>query len=468
MEKEGKEWKAQVIVFPFPVQGHINPMLQFSKRLFSKGLKVTLATTHFLLNHSTFQTQTQTTVTVEPISDGFDKGGMAEAASVEAYNDRFKAVGSETLFELIKKQRIPVKCLVYDSTLPWALDVAKKLGIAGASFFTQSCAVNSIYYHVKHGLLSLPVPGPTVSIDGLPLLQINDLPSFVSDLESYPSLLPIMLIQFSNLEEADFILFNTFDKLEDQVLNWMVKQWPIKTIGPTVPSMYSDKRIEGDTDYGFNLFKPSEDSIMNWLNNRETGSVIYVSFGTIAELKKEQMEELAFGLKESNYHFLWVVRESENKKLPNGFAEEIAEKGFMVPWCPQLEVLAHGAVGCFMTHCGWNSTIESLSLGVPVVAVPQWIDQTTNAKLTADVWEVGVRAGVDEKGIARREEIERCTREVMEGERGIEIRRNAMKWKELAKEAVDEDGSSDRNIKEFVDRLLCSRIDSSRPDSIGN
>ncbi|KAK9288239.1 hypothetical protein L1049_016688 [Liquidambar formosana] len=239
----------------------------------------------------------------------------------------------------------------------------------------------------------------------------------------------------------------------------MASQWPIKTIGPTVPSMYLDKRVDDDKDYGFNLFKPNVDACMEWLGTKEIGSVVYVSFGSMASLGDEQMEELAWGLKMSNSHFLWVVRESEGIKLPNNFTDETLDKGLVVTWCPQLDVLAHKAVGCFMTHSGWNSTLEALSLGVPMVVMPQWTDQKTNAKFVIDVWKVGVRVKVDEKGIVRKEEIELCIREVMEGERGAEIKKNATRWKELAREAVDEGGSSDKNIEEFVAILHAHDVD---------
>ena len=233
----------------------------------------------------------------------------------------------------------------------------------------------------------------------------------------------------------------------------MASQWPFKTIGPAIPSMYLDKRLEDDKEYGLNLFKPVMDICMKWLDTKEIGSVVYISFGSMATIGEEQMEEITWGLKNSNCYFLWVVRESEEKKLPNNFLLETAEKGLIVSWCPQLEVLAHKAVGCFMTHCGWNSTLEALSLGVPMIAMPQWSDQTTNAKNIMDVWKVGIRVKVDENGIGTKEEIELCIREVIEGERGKEMKRNSMKWKELAKEAVDEDGSSDKNIEEFVTKL---------------
>jgi len=128
----------------------------------------------------------------------------------------------------------------------------------------------------------------------------------------------------------------------------------------------------------------------------------------------------------------------------------------VVRWCPQLEVLTHEAVGCFVTHCGWNSTLEALSSGVPMVAVPHWSDQSTNAKHIMDIWKMGLKVPVDEKGLVKQEAIENCIREIMEGERGEEIKKNALKWRKLAREAVDEGGSSDKNIEEFVAKLVHS------------
>lgn len=148
--------------------------------------------------------------------------------------------------------------------------------------------------------------------------------------------------------------------------------------------------------------------------------------------------------------------ESVKQKLPTNFVSETSEKGLVLSWCNQLQVLAHAAVGCFVSHCGWNSTLEALSCGVPMVVVPKWSDQTTNSKFIADVWGVGVRAKVDGDAIFTAEEIGKCIREVMEGERGKEIRKNSLKWKELAREAVDEGGSSDKNIDDFVKQLFNS------------
>ncbi|KAI8014558.1 UDP-glycosyltransferase 74E2 [Camellia lanceoleosa] len=260
----------------------------------------------------------------------------------------------------------PVDCIVYDAFLPWGLDVAREFGLVGAVFFTQSCAVDNI--HVYNGHLKLPLTERTnITVPGLPPLEISDMPSFVSVPQAYPPLLKLIVNQFANVGEADWVLCNTFQKLEEE-----------------------------------------------------------------------------------------VVRATEQPKLPKNYMAETVLNGLVVSWCPQLDVLAHRAIGCFVTHSGWNSTLEALSLGVPMVAMPQWTDQTTNAKYVMDVWGMGVRAPCDERGMVRREEVEGCVREVMEGERGKENRRNAMKWGELAIEAVDEGGSSDKNIDEFVAKLVKS------------
>ncbi|KAL6191311.1 hypothetical protein ACLB2K_037702 [Fragaria x ananassa] len=122
----------------------------------------------------------------------------------------------------------------------------------------------------------------------------------------------------------------------------------------------------------------------------------------------------------------------------------------IVPWCSQVEVLSNPSLGCFVTHCGWNSTLESLVSGVPVVAFPQWTDQGTNAKLIEDTWKTGVRVEPNEEGVVVGEEIKSCLDVVMESDK---MRMNAKKWKDLAREAVSEGGSSDKNMKVFLDQI---------------
>ena len=236
----------------------------------------------------------------------------------------------------------------------------------------------------------------------------------------------------------------------------MLGLWPLKMVGPMVPSAYLDQQIEGDTGYGASLWKPTSEDCLRWLDTKPQNTVIYVSFGSMGELSAKQVEEIAYGLKATDKPFLWVAKEPE-KKLPKEFLNSIGKgesaTGMIVTWCDQLEVLAHKAIACFVTHCGWNSTLEGLSLGVPMVGVPQQSDQPMNAKFIEEVWGVGVRAKRNEEGIVMREEIERSVREVMGGVKSGDIKRNAFKWREAAVKAVSIGGSSDKIIDGLVELL---------------
>jgi pathogen-inducible salicylic acid glucosyltransferase len=219
---ERKLWKKMereihILVIPYPVQGHINPMLQFSKRLASKGPRVTVITTTSI-SRSMAAMQESSVVNFETISDGSDEG--VNLASIDEELERFKLFVTQSLAELIERQNSsqhPPKFLVYDSVLPWALDVARHLGVDGAPFFTQSCAVNAIYYHAHKGAVGMPAEGPWVSLPSLPSLGLDDMPSFLCDTTSYQALLNLVVNQFSNFQKANWVFFNNFDELEDEV-----------------------------------------------------------------------------------------------------------------------------------------------------------------------------------------------------------------------------------------------------------
>ncbi|KAL5583553.1 hypothetical protein UlMin_015995 [Ulmus minor] len=459
MENESSRSRPlHVLALPYPGLGHINPLLQFCKRLaHSYGIKATLATTVQLFKINP-KLPASSSVQLDTISDGYDNGGVAEAETIEAYQAKLETQGSKTLAELITRHNSsdhPIDCIIYDSFLPWALDVAKQFGITGAVFFTQACTASYIFYCVHHGVLKLPLSPSSfpISVEGLQKLGPQDMPSYVSDVESYPAYREMLLNEFSNAHQAHIVLVNTVYELEKEVVDSMSKVFPMLTIGPTIPSIYSDKRIKDDKNYSFNIY-PSDSSIQIWLNNKPPRSVVYVSVGSWVYLSNKEMEELALGLKATNFYFLWVVRASDEAKLPENFAKETSEKGLIVKWSPQMEVLSNEAVGCFVTHCGWNSIMEALCLGVPMVGIPQLTDQPTDAKIVSEFWKVGVRAKADENGIVGRQEVEFCIREVMsEGERGGEMKKNAQKWRKVAIEAICEGGSSDKNIDQFVSKL---------------
>lgn len=206
---------AHCLVFPYPMQGHINPMVQFSKRLEQKGVKITLITTKSMIK--SFH-KISDSMSLETISDGYDEG--RNGAITDEYLETFKQVGSETLSSLIEKLNStgnPVDCIVYDSGFPWVIDVAKRFQIVGALFFTQSCAVDNVYYNVERGMLDLSSVGDEVVIPGVVALEKSELPTFLHDISGNQSMYNLVMSQFLNIGTVDWVLCNTFDKLEEEV-----------------------------------------------------------------------------------------------------------------------------------------------------------------------------------------------------------------------------------------------------------
>nr|ALE15279.1 UDP-glycosyltransferase 3GT1 [Panax quinquefolius] len=450
--------KTHIMFIPFPAQGHMSPMMQFAKRLAWKGLRITIVLPAQIRDSMQI---TNPLINTECISFDFDKDdGMPY--SMQAYMGVVKLKVTNKLSDLLEKQRTngyPVNLLVVDSLYPSRVEMCHQLGVKGAPFFTHSCAVGAIYYNARLGKLKIPPEEglTSVSLPSIPLLGRDDLPIIRTG--TFPDLFEHLGNQFSDLDKADWIFFNTFDKLENEEAKWLSSQWPITSIGPLIPSMYLDKQLPNDKDNGIDFYKADVGSCIKWLDAKDPGSVVYASFGSVKHnLGDDYMDEVAWGLLHSKYHFIWVVIESERTKLSSDFLAEAEaeEKGLIVSWCPQLQVLSHKSIGSFMTHCGWNSTVEALSLGVPMVAVPQQFDQPVNAKYIVDVWQIGVRVPIGEEGVVLRGEVANCIKDIMEGEIGDELRGNALKWKGLAVEAMEKGGSSDKNIDEFISKLVSS------------
>ncbi|XP_059077001.1 UDP-glycosyltransferase 74E2-like [Cryptomeria japonica] len=298
-----------------------------------------------------------------------------------------------------------------------------------------------------------------IAIPGLPQLCQSDLPSFLQPSNTYASLLRFVLNQFSTVSQATWILGNSFNELEMAEIQSMDSLIPIRTVGPLVPSAFLDGNNPDDQDVGTHLWKAT--NCIDWLNKKEAATVVYVSFGSLAVLSKEKIIEIALGLKASQHSFLWVIRPDHNKEeekdihdFLEGFIEETMDQGLVVSWCPQMAVLNLCSVGMFVTHSGWNSMLESLSSGLPVLTISQWSDQMTNSKYIEEVWKTGIRLNKTRDGPVGRDEMEKSIRTIMEGESGLDLRKNALQWKTLAKKAMVKGGSSDKSIDWFVHEVI--------------
>lgn len=201
------------------------------------------------------------------------------------------------------------------------------------------------------------------------------------------------------------------------------------------------------------LYKDDDKSYMEWLDARPERSVVYISFGSMLAYSKQQVKEILLGLRESGRPFLWVVRkdgreEDVERCLANSGDQE---QGMVLEWCDQLEVLEHASVGCFVTHCGWNSTLEAVTSSVPMVCVPNWSDQALNAHLVEDEWGIGVRAERNDGEVLVGAELGRCIEIVMgDGDKAVEIRERAKTLKEKVQEVVIEGGVAELSLQNFI------------------
>ncbi|KAF8089901.1 hypothetical protein N665_0494s0006 [Sinapis alba] len=459
----------------YPAQGHINPSLELAKRLAGTftGARVTFAAPISAYKRRMLSKENvlESTLTFATYSDGHDDGFRPSTSSEKSrqhssgqYMSEMKRRGRETLTEVIednRRQNRPFTCVVYTILLTWVAELAREFQIPFALLWVQPVTVFSIFYHYFNGYadeiseMADNNPSGSIKFPSLPLFRLRDLPSFIVPTNAYAFVLPAFREQIESLkqEENPKILVNSFQELEQEALSSVLDDFKIVPIGPLITSRTDSETV---SEY------------IEWLDTKVDSSVLYISFGTLAVLSKKQLVELCKALIESQRPFLWVITdksyrikedgEEKEEEIIRSFREELEEIGMVVSWCDQLRVLKHRSIGCYVTHCGWNSSLESLVAGVPVVAFPQWTDQMTNAKLLEDCWRTGVRVmekkDEEEEGVlVESGEIRRCIEEVME-EKAEELRRNAARWRDLAAETVREGGSSFNHLKAFVDEHM--------------
>lgn len=276
----------------------------------------------------------------------------------------------------------------------------------------------------------------------LPPLKVKDIP--VIEMYNVEDAYQNIITMVEETKTASAIIFNTSQELEEPEMEKFHDQVPSPTfvIGPF------HKRFSAASS---SLLTHDRSSI-SWLDKRAPKSVLYVSFGSVAAMDGRKLLEVASGLANSTQPFLWVIRPGLIKSskwlemLPNGFLEATRDRGYIVKWAPQQEVLSHPSVGGFWTHCGWNSCLESCCEGVPMICSPFFGDQLVNARYVNDVWQIGINL---ERGLERGE-IENAIRKLMAEREGEEMRERAMALKEKIDVGLKEGGCSYHALDRLV------------------
>jgi hypothetical protein len=287
-------------------------------------------------------------------------------------------------------------------------------------------------------------------IPGVPSIEPRELMSYLQATDTTTVVHRIIDRAFEQTRGADLVVCNTVEELEPSTIAALRADRPVYAVGPVLPAGFARSAVATS-------MLPESPECARWLDTQTRASVLYISFGSYAQVTRDELHEIAHGLLDSGARFLWVLRPDvvsadDPNPLPERFADAAAGRGLVVPWCCQVEVLAHPAVGGFLTHCGWNSILESVWAGVPMLCFPLLTDQLTNRSLVTREW--GAGASIGDRGAVRADEV--CTRIeglMAGGEEGAKLRKQVGKLRDTLQAAVAPGGSSQRNFDEFINEL---------------
>ncbi|XP_062218722.1 hydroquinone glucosyltransferase-like [Phragmites australis] len=475
--------RPRVVLFVSPGAGHLIPLVELARRLATDhGFAVTLVT----------QSGLSDPATDAAVLSSLPASVLTAVLPAVALDDLPADIGFGTvMFELVRRSLPHLRALMVDSVGPTAalatdffgteaLPLAAELGVPGYVFFPNSFALISVMRHLVevHGddapgeYRDLPDPLP---LPGGPLLRQADLPDGFRDRTD--PVYAYLVEEARRYVRADGFLVNSFEELETAMAESFRRDAedcafpPVYPVGPFVRSSSGDEATK-------------ESACLEWLDRQPADSVVYVSFGTGGALSVEQTTELAAGLEASGHRFLWVVRmpnldgnpcalgtirgdeDDPLAWLPEGFLERMRGRGFAVAaWVPQVRVLSHPATAAFVSHCGWNSTLESVAAGVPMVAWPLYAEQKMNAAILTEVTGVALRPAARGDGIVARGEVAEAVRELMEGEKGSAMRRRARELQEAADRAWSPEGSSRRALGEVAAKWKAALLNGNGPST---
>ncbi|KAK8549418.1 hypothetical protein V6N13_027172 [Hibiscus sabdariffa] len=444
----------RLVLFPLPLQGHINPMLDLANILHSRGFSITII-------HTTFNSPEPSNYPC--FAFRFISENLPEhhrtccktdlVAFLSMLNMKCGPPFRDCLADLLSDaSEEPIACLISDAILYFTQDVASDLKLP--RLVLRTGAASSFCVFAAFPLLRekgyLPIQDSRLEepVVELPPLRVKDLPSIhTSDPEDLYKVVNSMV---SQSKASSGIIWNTFQELEPTALETLHQQLgvPLFPIGPFHKRFAATSSPSGPLTH--------DETCIPWLDKQVPQSVVYVGFGSLATISETQFLEIAWGLANSDQPFLWVVRpglihgSTWLEPLPNGFLEALGGRGHIVKWAPQQQVLAHPSVGAFWTHNGWNSTLESICEGVPMICMPCFTDQRVNARFVSEVWGIGLQL---EKGVERGE-IERTIKRLMVEKEGENIRERMLRLKEKSDLCLSRDGSSRQSSDNLVRHIL--------------
>ncbi|KDO61155.1 hypothetical protein CISIN_1g037374mg [Citrus sinensis] len=448
-----KQDPAHVVIFPLPGVGHVNSMLKLAELLSHAGIKITFLNTEYyydrVIRHSSdgFSRYMQIPgLQLKTVTDGLPKDHPRTPDKFTELIDSLNLAIPPLLKEMVTDSNSPVNYIIADGYMSHAIDVAREVGISIIYFCTVSACAFWSFHCIPNIIIAgeLPIKGTEdmdrliTNVTGMEgFLRCRDLPSFCR-VNNPMDLQLLLFARETRLSvRAGGLILNTFEDLEGPIF-----------IGPL--NAHLKVRIPEKTHSSSGLWKVDR-SCIAWLDKQPKQSVIYVSFGSVAVMSRDQLIVFYYGLVNSKNGFLWVIRpdlisgKDGESQIPEEVVEATKERGYIAGWVPQEEVLAHKAVGGFLIHCGWNSTLESIMAGMPMICWPSFADQQINSRFVDEVWKLGL----DIKDLFDRNIVEKAVNDLMV-KRKEEFMESADQMANLAKKSVNEGGSLYCNLDRLV------------------
>ncbi|KAK6778944.1 hypothetical protein RDI58_025662 [Solanum bulbocastanum] len=458
-----KSQKIVVVIVPFLAQGHLNQLLQLSCLIASyNNIKV-----HYV---STKTHNLQAKVRVINSFDSFSKIHFHEFPTPTFIspnpnpNSRIKFPSHlQSSFESSSYLRNPVKRLIQMLSSKYERVVIindSMMGSVVQDYVSVPNAEAYTFHSVSAFTLLLFIweerKKKSFLIDSEMLVDLPSLEGCFS-----PEFEKLMKREYECMKFNSGKIYNTcrvmespfLDLLSKEVTNNNEKQW---ALGPFNPVTFPKN-------------KPNTKShtCLLWLDKQEPNSVILVSFGTTTSFSDEQIKEIAIGLEQSEQKFIWVLRDADKGniftkdssrkiELPQGFEERVKEKGILVrDWAPQLEILSHCSTGGFLSHCGWNSCMESVSMGVPIAAWPMHSDQPRNTVLITKILKIGivVREWANRNELVTSNVVKKCVEKLMASKGGDEMRNKAKNLSVEIRKSVAEGGIKRLELDSFISHI---------------
>ncbi|KAJ8440031.1 hypothetical protein Cgig2_020519 [Carnegiea gigantea] len=444
--------KKIVIMVPYPAQGHVTPMLKLASHMSTLGSFQPLIVLPEFIHRRLISKMNLTRAGIQcvAIPDGLDEGKPCDFFTIEtAMEDCMPA----HLSRLIKKlqdddDQEEVGCLIVDVLASWAMEVGRECGVEVAGFWTAMVAAYSLISSfpelIQRGLVSdagLPQhEGKMTFHPDQPTVNIEDLPWLIGTEAAKKARFKFWVRTIQRSRSLKWILANSFPNESQREES--------RNCGPIicpVGPLRSDGLNESPT------FWEEDRSCLGWLDRQKPNSVVYISFGSwVSPMDEAKVRSLALTLEGLRRPFIWVLGPAWRDGLPNGYPERVENFGKIVGWAPQVDVLQHEAVGCYLTHCGWNSTMEAVQCKKNLLCFPVAGDQSLNCEYIVNVWKIGVKInGFSIKdvgdGIKRvmedtkmKTRIERLNERIMGEEATLKVKQNMLHFMNDLKRPIDQ------------------------------